>query len=54
MYAWIFRHLPGPVWLRVVLVLLVLAAVIAVLFTWVFPLIAPFMPFNGSTVGDDG
>lgn len=54
MYAWIYRHLPGPWWVRVLMLLLAAAAVIVVLFAWVFPAIAPFMPFNGNTVGDAG
>lgn len=54
MYAWLFRRLPGPLWLRIVIAALVIAAVVAVLFTWVFPAIAPVMPFNGTTVGEDG
>lgn len=49
MYAWLFRRMPGPLWLRIVI-----AAVVAMLFTWVFPAIAPVMPFNGTTVGEDG
>lgn len=51
MYAWLFRHLPGPLWARIVLTVLVLAAIVAVLFAWVFPAIAPLMPFNDGMVG---
>ena len=51
MYGWLFRHLPGPLWLRIVLTVLLLAAVIVALFGWVFPAIAPFMPFNDGLVG---
>ncbi|MFC0675686.1 hypothetical protein [Brachybacterium hainanense] len=50
MYAWMFRRLPGPLWLRIVLTLLVLAVVVVALFLWVFPAIAPYMPFNAGTV----
>lgn len=50
MYGWIFRHLPGPTWLRVLLVLVLVAAVVVALFLWVFPEIAPYMPFNDGTV----
>ena len=32
-------------------VLALVAAVVAVLFLWVFPAIAPHMPFNDQTVG---
>ncbi|MGY5765467.1 hypothetical protein ACXET9_09710 [Brachybacterium sp. DNPG3] len=51
MYAWMFRHLPGPVWLRVIFTIILLAAVVVVLFQWVFPWIAPYMPFNDGLVG---
>ncbi len=50
MYAWMFRHLPGPLWLRIVITLLLLAALVIVLFQWVFPAIAPYMPFNSGTL----
>ncbi|MFC9917238.1 hypothetical protein [Agromyces binzhouensis] len=36
-YAALWRILPGPAWFRVILVLAILAGVIFVLFTWVFP-----------------
>jgi len=51
MYGWIWRHLPGPVLVRLLLALLLVLAVVAVLFLWVFPAIAPYMPFNDQTVG---
>ena len=50
MYDWLWRHLPGPVWVRVVILVVVAAAVVAVCFLWVFPEIAPLMPFNDITV----
>ena len=37
MYGALWRVLPGPVWLRIFLMLLLVAAVIFALFTWVFP-----------------
>jgi hypothetical protein len=52
MYGWLWRHLPGPALLRV-LVLLVLAGVaLWACFQYLFPWIAPFMPFNDTTVGE--
>lgn len=50
-YGLIWRILPGPMALKVFEVLILVVAVVAVLFTWVFPLIAPYMPFNENTVG---
>ncbi|WP_166785806.1 MULTISPECIES: hypothetical protein [Cryobacterium] len=37
MYAALWRVLPGPLWLRIVLVLVLLALVLLALSTWVFP-----------------
>lgn len=51
MYAWLFRHLPGPLWARILLTVLLLAAVVVALFGWGFPAIAPYMPFNDGLVG---
>ncbi|MGP7961035.1 hypothetical protein ACTVCO_09525 [Sanguibacter sp. A247] len=37
MWTWLFRHLPGPTLVRVLVVVLAMAALVAVLFVWVFP-----------------
>ena len=37
MYGALWRVLPGPVWVRILLALVLLVAVVFVLFTWVFP-----------------
>ncbi|OUE23756.1 hypothetical protein [Clavibacter michiganensis] len=37
MYAAFWRILPGPVWIRLLIVLLLLAVVLFSLVTWVFP-----------------
>jgi hypothetical protein len=50
MYAWIWRHLPGPVDGRAILAFALIAAAVVVLFLWGFPAVAPFMPFNNGTV----
>jgi hypothetical protein len=50
MYGWLWRHLPGPTPVRVAILVVVAAAVLAA-FTWLFPAIAPLMPFNDTTVG---
>lgn len=54
MYAAIWRALPGPLLVRVLLALIIVAAVVAVLFTLVFPAIEPYIPINEQTVGDLG
>ncbi len=50
MYGLLWRVLPGPVWLRVLICALLALAVVAICFRWVFPALAPYMPFNSGTV----
>lgn len=54
MYAWLWHRLPGPLAVRVLLALLLVAAVVLLLFTVVFPQVEPLLPFNSVTVGPDG
>jgi len=49
-YGAIWSLLPGPRPVKAILALALIAGVIAVLFTWVFPMIEPMMPFNDITV----
>ena len=51
LYGALWRVLPGPTAVKIAQLVVLFAAVVAVLFTWVFPLIAPLMPFNDTTVG---
>jgi hypothetical protein len=44
MYGWIWRHLPGPLPVRVLLALLLVCAVVALLFFVIFPLVGPLLP----------
>lgn len=37
MYAALWRMLPGPLWVRILLLVLLIAAVLFTLVTWVFP-----------------
>jgi hypothetical protein len=50
-YAWLWRHLPGPRRLRVLWCLLLAGVVVALLFLVVFPWAEPRLPFNQVTVG---
>jgi hypothetical protein len=52
MYGWLWRHLPGPTAVRVVLALLLFVALVAVLFLWVFPWVEPRLPFTDVTVDE--
>lgn len=51
MYAALWRLLPGPLWLKVVEALVLLALVIWLLLTVVFPAVEPLLPFDRITVG---
>lgn len=37
MYAALWRLLPGPLWVRILLLILLVAALLFTLVTWVFP-----------------
>lgn len=50
MYGAIWRILPGPVWLKAIEAAVLIVGVVAVLFLWVFPAIAPLLPFDQQTV----
>ncbi len=50
MYAWLWRHLPGPTPVRVLVALALALAVVAVLFLYVFPWLEPNLPFTDVTV----
>lgn len=50
MYGWLWRNLPGPAAVRVIELLMLAVAVIAACFLWIFPAIAPILPFNQQTV----
>jgi len=44
MYPWIWRHLPGPTEVKVALVVAMVAAVVLLLFTVVFPWAVTWLP----------
>ncbi len=50
MYAWIWRHLPGPLPVRALLALVLVAAVVALLFGVVFPEVEARLHLNEVTV----
>ena len=51
MYGPLWRLLPGPWPVKLLLSLVLVLVVVAVCFLWLFPAIAPYMPFNGNSVG---
>ena len=51
MYGALWRLLPGPIWLRVTLLVLLFAAILAALVLFVFPWLNTFVNVNDNTVG---
>ncbi|ACU33992.1 hypothetical protein KCV87_20380 [Actinosynnema pretiosum subsp. pretiosum] len=49
MYSWIWRHLPGPLPVRVLEAVVLVAGVVALLMFVVFPWAEPMLPFNQVT-----
>ena len=50
MFSLLWRFLPGPAWLRVLILLLVAAALVWVLVSYVYPCIADLLASEESTV----
>lgn len=50
MYVWIWRHLPGPLLLRLLQSVVLLAIAVTVLFVWVFPRVESALPYSDVTV----
>ena len=53
MYGALWRVLPGPVWLRIIILVVLFVAVVAALFTWVFPDVDSFIVDQNVTVGNE-
>ncbi|MET4783628.1 hypothetical protein [Glaciihabitans sp. UYNi722] len=51
MYGALWRLMPGPTWLRVILMVLFFAIILAVLVLFVFPWLNTFVNVNDNTVG---
>ncbi len=51
MYGALWRILPGPAWLRVILLIILALAFVAALFTWVFPWVDVLVNPQESTLG---
>lgn len=50
MYGALWRVLPGPVWLRIIEVLVLVLIVLTVLVLWVFPWVQDLIPTPDVTV----
>ncbi|GAA4510292.1 hypothetical protein [Brevibacterium yomogidense] len=54
MYGLLWRALPGPWIVKLLICLVLIAAAVYVLMEYVFPVIAPHMPFNDATIEEGG
>jgi hypothetical protein len=52
MYAALWRLLPGPLWVRILLAVVLVAAVLAILVAWVFPAVNELFVPPEVTVGE--
>jgi hypothetical protein len=50
MYGALWRLMPGPVWLRIILMVLFFAVILTVLVLYVFPWLNTFVNVNDVTV----
>jgi len=50
MYAALWRVLPGPAWVRVLILIVLVAVVLAALVLWVFPWVQELLPAQDVTV----
>ncbi|SFB56517.1 hypothetical protein SAMN05216266_1203 [Amycolatopsis marina] len=50
MYTWLWRHLPGPLGVRVATAAVLALGAVALLMLVVFPAVEPMLPFNDVAV----
>jgi len=50
MYVWLWRHLPGTLALKLLEVLVLVLAAVALLMFVIFPWVEPHLPINNVTV----
>lgn len=51
MYGWIFRHLPGPLWLRILTAVGLVAVALVLIVQFLFPWMSDYTQFTDSTIG---
>lgn len=51
MYSALWRILPGPLFVRILILMVLIAAVLFSLIEWVFPWVNAMLPISEATVG---
>lgn len=52
MYAALWHIMPGPLWLRIILIVVFFGVILAVLVEFIFPWLNTFVNVNDVTVGN--
>jgi hypothetical protein len=47
-YVWMWRRLPGVLWVKILWTMVIFVLVVFALFQYVFPALEPYVPFSGS------
>lgn len=50
MYGWIFRHLPGPTWLKAIQAVIIVGLIVYALLEWGFPWAQDYFDLVENTV----
>lgn len=48
--TWLWSRMPGATWLKILLLIVVIAAIVMVLFEWVFPWVSTLLPIQDPTI----
>jgi hypothetical protein len=51
LYGWIFRNLPGPLWLRILTSAALIVGALFLMVEFLFPWMSQFTQFTDSTIG---
>ncbi len=51
MYGWLWKRIPGSIRFKCAVASVAVVALVVVLFLWIFPWLAPLLPFEQQTVG---
>ena len=51
MYAWIFRNLPGPLWVRILTSVVLVAVAVILMIEFLFTWVSQFTTLTDSTIG---
>ncbi|WP_165000919.1 MULTISPECIES: hypothetical protein [Micrococcaceae] len=53
MYGWVFAHVPGPLWLRIIIAIVLIVAVAYLLMEFLFPWLEEYSPLSPDVTVDE-